>query len=111
MQQQVPFLITLRTAKDVAAAAERKAQASGNLYAHEAAAYMLLRAGEVLAATQALHHILTLRDVGVPWQQNIASRAGVLQAALRDGEKDAVQLLGTWESETVRKLGLERFRK
>lgn len=109
-KEALPFLAALRTPKDTAAAARLLTGESKNPNLHQAIAYALARAGETTAATDELDNLLSLSSSAVAWERDIASRAQMLRAKLVENPADAQQQLETWESETAKNLGLEKFR-
>jgi hypothetical protein len=114
MLKEVPFLTSLKTAKDVANALKPLTKGS-NPHCYEAFAYALAQAGEFRAAVDAIDTLLRLIDSlkranpEVTWELEIAERAQSFKAKLVANPLDANAQLAAWESETVRNLGLERF--
>jgi hypothetical protein len=114
MLKELPFLESLKTAKDVAQALAPFLQGS-NPHCHEALAYALVQAGDIPAALAALDTLLTLIDSvkranpSVTWELEIASRAQLLKAKLMVRPHEANAQLEEWEFETVQNLGLNDF--
>jgi hypothetical protein len=111
MQKDVPFLSSLKTAKDVAKALEplTKPNEAGyvNPHCYEALAYARVRAGETTAAEDVIDTLLTKADLTVDWESEIASRAQLIRGKLLEKPEKARELLAAWESETIRNLRLE----
>jgi len=114
MQKEVSFLLGLRTPRDVANALEQliKPIESGYVNPHtlEALAYMLIQAGETVSATKAIDTLLRRTNRSVLWEDKVASRAQFIGAMLAKRTEAAREELNSWESETVRNLGLENFK-
>ena len=112
-QERVPFLAGLHTAKDIARALGplTKPNASGYVNPHclEALAYSLVRAGDTRGAFRVLAQLQQTIDPDVPWQQEVAERAAILEAKLLGNPADAEAQLAVWEAETIQNLGLEGF--
>ena len=106
MLKQLPFLSSLKTAKDVANALEPLTKGS-NPHCHEAFAYTLIQAGKIGAAAEVLDALLKLVDMTVEWQQKIAARVALIQDKLLKNPEEALKQLAIWESETAANLGLE----
>jgi hypothetical protein len=110
MQSEVPFLRSLRTAKEVAeAVAQSLKQNPRDPYRHEAVAYMLARSGEIAEAVVALDRLMSVLDLTVSWQGEMADRALALKEKLIDAPTVAQRQLDDWQTETVRNLDLEGF--
>jgi hypothetical protein len=109
MQRETPFLISLRTPKDVVEDAKLRAWDSKDPHKREVVAYMLARAGEVAEAVVALDRLLSVLDPDIPWQHEMADRALALNSQLVDAPAAAQRQLDVWEAETVKNLGLEEF--
>lgn len=111
MQKEVPFLRSLKTAKDVANALEplTKPNEAGyvNPHSYEALAYTLVRTGETTAAGYLIDTLLKRANLAVNWEREIASRAQLMKNNLLEEPEKAQELLAAWESETIRNLGLE----
>ena len=110
--EAVPFLSGLDTPKDVAETMKRlKGESSKDLYVHEAIAYMLALAGESAAAVGWLDRLLSLPTAELgPWVRDIETRARLIRAKLVENPAKALDQLALWEMESVRNLGLEKFR-
>ena len=109
MLKELPFLYSLKTAKDVANALEPMTKRT-NPHCHEAFAYTLIRSGKIGAAAEALNRLLKLIDMTVEWQQKIAERVGLIQGKLLKNPEEALKQLDIWESETASNLGFEVLR-
>jgi hypothetical protein len=113
MQEEVPFLARLRTAKDVSSALEplTKPNDAGyvNPHCYEALAYTLVQAGETTAAANVIDTLLKRASSTVAWESEIASRARLIRNKLLEGPEKAQQQLTVWESENIRNLELENF--
>lgn len=110
MQNEVPFLKSLRTPRDVLEAVKSVKRTFKDPYKYEAIAYMLIRTGEVTEGIGALDELLNLLDPAISWQSEMADRARALLSLLVQSPSDAQNQLGSWEAESVRNLGLEAFR-
>jgi len=76
----------------------------------QAVAYALARAGELEEAIAELDTLLAMLDVKVPWQLEMAERANALKLQLLSDVAGAQKQLEAWEAESIRNLGLEKFR-
>ncbi len=109
-REALPFLSSVQSPQDVARAAA-SLQKSADPYVQQAIAYAFARGGEVQQAVAALTQLvgmLNLKDQ-YPWQQEMQRRAEVLKAELQGNPPVAQQRLESWEVETTKQLGLERF--
>lgn len=111
MQKEVPFLNSLKTAKEVAKALEplTKPNEAGivNPHCYEAFAYSLVQAGEIAAASNAIDKLLSNVNLAVGWESEIASRAQQIRNAILKHPENAQELMAVWESETIRNLKLQ----
>lgn len=101
----LPFLRGLRSARDVAHAAQSLGR-SQSLYVQQAIAYALAYAGEAKRAVKALEALISAADMTVPWQKEIAERAMDLKLSLCTESSDALRKLETWKTESIRVLKL-----
>lgn len=109
-REAVPFLSGVQSPQDVARAAA-SLQKSGDPYVQQAIAYAFARGGDVQQAATALTQLVRALDLKeqYPWQREMQRRAEVLKAELRDNPSVARQRLESWEVETTKQIGLERF--
>jgi hypothetical protein len=56
-----------------------------------------------------LERLVRLLDVKIPWQREMANRAGILKAKLLSNPVEVQRQLEAWEAESVKNLGLEKF--
>jgi len=109
MQNEVPFLRSLRTLHDVLEAVRSVKRTFKDPYKYEAIAYMLIRTGKATEGIGALDELLNLLDPAIQWQSEMADRARALRSLLVRDPPDAQKQLEAWETESVRNLGLEDF--
>jgi hypothetical protein len=81
-----------------------------NPHTSEAIAYAWARSGEVTRANEELNRLARLLDLKIPWQREMAERAGTLKVKLAN-PADAQRQLEAWEAETLQNLGLKKFRE
>lgn len=114
MQEEVPFLARLRTAKDVASALEPLTRPNDagyvNPHCYEALAYTLVQAGETTAAANVIDTLLKRANPTVIWESEIASRSRIIRDKLTEKPEKAQEQLAVWESENIRNLEMENFR-
>jgi hypothetical protein len=77
---------------------------------YETIAYLVVRLGEATAGIGALDDLLSVVDLSIVWQGEMAERARYLKSLLVRNPSDAEKQLEAWETESVRNLGLEEFR-
>jgi len=111
MKYELPCLNNLKTPEDVVEELRRLNDGSKNPYLHEAFAYMLARLGEINAAADALEKLLALLNPSVQWQLDMANRARLLRTNLQLGADEVLRQLKDWEIESIRNLGLEKYRE
>jgi hypothetical protein len=107
----VSFLSRLGMAKDeeMVRIARAAAAKSKDVYAHEALAYALARAGDTEAAIEAIDVLLKLLDPAIHWQAELGTRANLIKGKLLcEANKVGVQL-DKWRAESIRKLKIERL--
>jgi hypothetical protein len=109
MKKEVPLLERLKTPQDVAEMAAQKGHPK-DPYRQETIAYMSAFAGQIKPALSALENLSAMLDTSVRWQEEMASRAQLLQTELLKNPKEAKRQLTAWKADTVRNLGLEDFR-
>ncbi len=113
MQKDVPFLLRLRTPRDVANALEplTKPNEAGyvNPHCYEALAYALVQAGEATAAANVIDTLLRRVNPTVAWEGEVASRARLVRDKLLEKPEEVHEQLTAWEAETIRNLGMENF--
>jgi hypothetical protein len=111
MQDDLPFLVKLRTPSDVASALQplTKPNEAGyvNPHCYEALAYTLLQAGKTSAASNVIDTLLKTANPTVIWECKIASRARLIRDKLLEKPEEAHEQLATWETENIRTLGIE----
>jgi len=109
-REALPFLSGVQSPQDVARAAA-SLQKSGDPYVQQAIAYAFARDGDAQQAATALTQLVRTLDLKeqYPWQREMQRRAEVLKAELQDNPLVARQRLESWEVETTKRLGLERF--
>jgi hypothetical protein len=110
MQKDVPFLKSLSTPRDVLEAVKSQERNFHDPYKYEAIAYLLIRVGEPTAGIGALDDLLSVLDLSIAWQSEMAERASALKSMLVRNPSDAQKQLEAWEAESIRNLGLENFR-
>lgn len=114
MQKEVPFLVSLRTARDVVRALEPLTQPNKSGYVnpncYEALSYTLVQAGETTTAANIIDALLKTANPTVGWESEIASRARLIRNKLLEKPDEAREQLSAWETETIRNLGLETYR-
>lgn len=108
-REALPFLSPIESPRDVAQAA-KSLRLPQNPNVQQAIAYALARAGDVSKAVAALDELVRLLDVKVPWQLEMLERANALKSQLLSDVSNAQKQLEAWEVESVRNLGLEKFR-
>jgi len=108
-REALPFLSPIESPRDVAQAA-KSLRLPQNPHVQQAIAYALARAGDVNKAVAALDELTRSLDVKVPWQLEMAERANALKPQLLSDAPSAQKQLEAWEAESVRNLGLEKFR-
>jgi hypothetical protein len=107
-REALPFLKGFGSVLDLAEA--MPIQNSPDPYTQQAIAYGFAPMGKIEQALGALDRLLTLLDVKVPWQHDLAERAESLRSALTENPSEAQHRLEAWEADTVKHLGLEDFR-
>jgi hypothetical protein len=108
-REALPFLASIASSQDTAELAAEFA-GTGDPYALQAVAYSLARCGDIGRAKSELQRLVGMLDIKIPWQREIAERAERLRTILTVSPVDAQHQLAAWETETVRNLGLEKFR-
>jgi hypothetical protein len=108
-REAFPFLLPIESPHDVAQAAT-SLRLPQNPHVQQAIAYALARAGDASKAVAQLDALLALLDVKIPWQLEMAERANALKSQLLSDAASAQKQLEAWEVESVRNLGLEKFR-
>lgn len=108
-REALPFLSPIESPHDVAQAA-KSLRLPQNPNVQQAIAYALARAGDVDKAVAELDTLLAMLDVKVPWQLEMLERANSLKSQLLNDASSAQKQLEAWEVESVRNLGLEKFR-
>lgn len=109
-REALPFLSPIESPHDVAQAAA-SLRLPQNPHVQQAIAYALARTGEVDKAVRALDELTPMLNANIPWQLEIAERAQVLKSNLLANPADAQRQLEAWENESVKNLGLEKFRR
>jgi hypothetical protein len=99
-QEALPFLGGLRSARDVAIAAQSLGR-SQDLYVQQAIAYALAYARETDRAVKALEKLVSAADISVPWQREIAERAKDLRVSLSTNPFEALSKLEAWKSDSI----------
>jgi len=107
-REALPFLSRVEDLDDFIQLAKSFSRA--NPRTREAIAYALARVGEVDKAIAELDTLLAMLDVKVPWQLEMAERANALKSLLLHDFASAQKQLQEWEAESIRNLGLEKFR-
>jgi hypothetical protein len=110
IQEVVPFLVGLRTMKDVAEAL-RPLTKRGNPHCHEAFACSLARAGETNAAIAALDDLLGFLKPTTAWEREIGSRTRLLRNKLANDPETAQSILAEWQAVSIRNLALDDYCK
>lgn len=82
----------------------------GNPRGPEAVAYALARIGETRRAIETIEDYLPKLAAWPPWQQQMAEEGRAFRHLLLYEPALAAAKLEAWENETIRNLGLERFR-
>jgi len=108
-REALPFLSPIESPHAVAEAA-KSLRLPQNPNVQQAIAYALARAGDVDKAVAALGELTQSLDAKVPWQLEMAERASAFKAQLLGNTASAQNQLEVWEAESIRNLGLERFR-
>lgn len=103
------FLSPIESPLDVAQAA-KSLQLHQNPNVQQVIAYALARAGEVDKAVAELDVLLAMLDQKVPWQMEMSERANALASLLLSDPPIAQKQFDAWEAESIRNLGLEKFR-
>jgi len=104
-----PFLAPIESPRDVAQVAMSQ-RVPQNPHYQRTFAYALARAGDVGKAISELDELMRSIDLKIPWQREIADEAEVLKSKLLANPDDGQRQLDEWEAESVRNLGLEKFR-
>ncbi len=111
MKKELPFLNSLKAAKEVAKALETLTKPNKvgyvNPHCYEAFAYALVQAEQIAAAGDVIETLLNKVNLTVGWESEIASRAQMIRDKLLDKSEKAQELLAAWKSETIRNLRLE----
>lgn len=109
-REALPFLSSIESAEDIAqvAATFQKAETP---YVQQTIAYAWAQAGHVKRATEELTELVRLLDENIAWQVAMAERAERLKAKLVTDPAEAQRQLRDWEIESVKNLGLEKFRQ
>jgi hypothetical protein len=112
MQKEVPFLTSLGTPRNVANALNPLTMPNQNGYVnphcYEALAYALVLAGELKAAASVLDRLLQRASPLADWENEIASRARLVQEKLGQPQ-EIIEQLAEWETETIHNIGIESF--
>ena len=108
-REALPFLSPIESLHDVAQAAASKRVAQNPHY-QRVFAYTLARAGDTGKAISALDELIRSIDLQVSWQREMAHEAEALKSMLLTNPDDGQRQLEAWEAESVRNLGLEKFR-
>jgi hypothetical protein len=116
-QKAVPFLSSIESIQDFIEMAQQRLNESTGSHSFkdphtlQAIAYAFAYAGELQKSRDALDQLLQQLDLKVSWQQAIKERAEALKVELRDNPSTAQHQLETWETETLKNLGLDAFRR
>lgn len=108
-REALPFLAPIKSPLDVAYAVQ-KLNLPQNPHIQEATAYALARAGDADKALTEIDTLLAMLDAKISWQFEIAERAHSLKSLLTSDLNGAQKQLEDWEVESIRNLGLEKFR-
>jgi hypothetical protein len=109
-REAVPFISHVESPRDLAQAAKSLCRTK-DPYTQEAIAYALACAGDAGKAVAELDTLLAMLDTKVPWQLEMVERAQALKAKLLANPAEARGQLEAWENESVKNLGLEKFRR
>lgn len=115
MLKEIPVLVGLKTAKDVAEAVELLTKGnptSGyvNPHCYEALAYNRIQSGEIPVAANVIDILLEKINPSVAWEKEIALRVRLIKSKLLENPEEAKNQLATWEAESIHNLGLQEFR-
>jgi hypothetical protein len=109
-REALPFLEPIKSPRDVALATTRLHQ-SADPIVQRIVAYGFARNGDISQATRAIDQLLTLLSGDDrQWVLEMYEQAADLRAALLEDPARAERQLLTWEAQTAKALGLERFR-
>jgi hypothetical protein len=82
-----------------------------NSHILEALAYTLIKSGDYSSALTALAELKQRLDKSTtPWVVEQKARAQLIEEKLLQNPETALEQLETWKTETIHKLGLEKFR-
>jgi hypothetical protein len=108
--QAFPFLEPIKSPRDVALATKLMNRSADPIVLRMVA-YGFARHGDIRQATHAIDQLLTLlAGDDRHWVRAMYDQAASLHAALLKHPARAERLLLTWETQTAKALGLERFR-
>ncbi|HPO17224.1 MAG TPA: hypothetical protein PLI09_27570 [Candidatus Hydrogenedentes bacterium] len=105
----LPFLSKIDTPSDIARAAMALLNPI-NPYYQQTLAFAHARAGQLVEARIAFDQLVKQIDQAVPWQREMAERALHFSRTLLADPAKAQFQLNEWEVESIRNLGLEKFR-
>jgi len=108
LSKSLPFLHNVKSLDDFILTIRPKNDHQ-HLHIQEAIAYTLALNGDTVEAIRALSNLIPLFDVESPWQVEMQERARTLKAKLEENPSEAIKLLESWEAETIKNLGLEKF--
>jgi hypothetical protein len=110
-REALPFLSRIKSPRDVAEAAIALHK-SNDPYVQQVVAYSLARSGDIGKATTELDRLISMLNVNepYPWQRELIERAEALKRKLLANPANALCELETWEVETAKNLGLEKYR-
>ncbi len=106
-REALPFLNSMGTLQGLTGALIHN---SPDARTQQAMAYGLAVKGDIEQALVALDLLILSLEVEFPWQQCIKDQAQALRTALTENPSLAMRWLQTWEAETRKHLGLEKFR-
>jgi hypothetical protein len=106
--EALPFLARIQSPLDGAHLA-LFGRSTRSPYVLQANAYLLALTGQSEEASISLDRLLSLLDLGTPWQARIADEARELKRLLAKSPAEARAKLRVWESETIHNLGLEEI--
>ena len=109
-EQAVPFFNLLDTPTKVANVLRGDVAESPTLHTRQAYAYVLARIGDTAAALEVLDQLQKSVDPSVPWQFKMKERAALLREKILEGPEATSAQLAMWETETIKNLGLEKYR-
>jgi len=110
----IPFLENISTLAGVLESVKSDVKSDWprvNSHHLEELAYILIRNGEFSAALESLADLKRrLAESTTPWVVEQRNRAQLIEEKLLQNPEAALQQLEAWKAETIRKLGLEKYR-